>query len=431
MTRQMHLAVFAQGVGVGQSVWRSRRTDPANMHTLDHWAAVARSAERGCFDAFFVADALNLSPAIAADATDRPDPIAVLAALSAVTEKIGLIGTSSTTYNDPFTVARQFATLDHLSNGRAGWNIVTTAIPAAAENYGSAKLPDHEDRYARGEEFVDVVRALWEGWDEDAIVGDRASGVWADPSKIRRIDHRGKFFEVAGPLTIPRSPQGRLPLAQAGSSPTGMRLGARVADLVFTTQHELSEAREFADRMRSLVSAAGRTTDAVKILPGVTPIVGRTDAEARELAIELGSHIDDGTTLKFLNQSFGGIDLSRFDLDGPFPDLRESLPANASVSRPKLFTEIALREGLTVRQLAQRVGLSIGHRTLVGSPDTVADDLERWFRSGAADGFIVLPADLPIGLDEFVDDVVPRLQDRGLLRKKYAGDTLRSHLAEH
>ncbi|MFD4405279.1 LLM class flavin-dependent oxidoreductase [Nocardia sp. NPDC058499] len=430
MSRKMHLALFAQGVGVAQSVWRSPRTSPERMHGLAHWAGIAATAERGLFDAIFVADALNLSPAIATDATDRPDPVAVLSALSAVTERIGLIGTSSTTYNNPFTVARQFATLDHLSNGRAGWNVVTTAIPAAAQNYGSARLPDHEDRYARGEEFVDVVKALWDGWDADAIVADRESGRWTDEDKIHRIDHTGDFFDVAGPLTIPRSPQGQIPLAQAGSSPTGMKLGARVADLVFTTQHNVDEAVDFANGMRALTAAAGRPEHAVKVLPGITPIIGETDKAARDLAIELGSHIAEQTTLTFLNQAFGDIDLTRFDLDEPFPDLRESLPRNAGTSRPELFTEIALREALTVRQLAQRIGLSIGHRTVIGSADTVADDLQRWFDSGAADGFIVLPADLPVGLEDFVDNVVPRLQRRGLLRTQYAGHTLRDHIDE-
>ena len=430
MSRKMHLALFAQGVGVAQSVWRSPRTTPEAMHGLGHWQQIARTAERGFFDGLFIADALNRSRAIAADATDRPDPVAVLSALSAVTERIGLIGTSSTTYNDPFTVARQFATLDHLSDGRAGWNVVTTAISAAAANYGSASLPDHADRYERGEEFVDVVRALWDGWDADAIVADRESGRWTDGDKIHRIDHRGKFFDVAGPLTVPRSPQGQIPLAQAGSSPTGMKLGARVADLVFTTQHDMAEALDFANNVRELATAAGRGGNAVKVLPGVTPIIAETDDKARELAIELGALIDEQTTLKFLNQAFGDVDLSQYDLDGPFPDLLDSLPNNAGVSRPKLFTQIALRDGLTVRQLAQRIGLSIGHRTLIGAPDTVADDLQAWFDSGAADGFIILPADLPIGLQDFVDEVVPRLQSRGLLRTRYAGRTLREHIDE-
>lgn len=431
MSRTMHFAVFASGVGVAQSVWRSPRTDAAHMDTLDHWARIARAAERGYFDAFFIADSLNLSTAVETDATDRPDPIAVLSALSVVTDKIGLIGTSSTTYNDPFTVARQFATLDHLSGGRAGWNAVTTGITAAATNYGSSSLPDHEDRYIRGEEFVDVVTALWEAWEADAVLADREAGIWTDRGKIHTIDHHGTFFDVTGPLTLPRSPQGRIPIAQAGSSPTGMKLGARVADLIFSTQHTLGAALEFAEHMRDLAVSMGRDRSAVKVLPGVTPIIGRTDAEARDLAVELGSLIDEKTTLKFLNQTFGGLDLSQYDLDEPFPDLRDSLPSNASIGRPTLLTEIALAEKLTVRQLAQRVGLSVGHRALVGSPDTVAADLIEWYEAGAADGFIVLPADLPVGLEDFVDEVIPRLQDRGVFRKDYAGATLREHLDEN
>ena len=430
MSKKMHLAVFAQGVGVAQSVWRSTRTNPLAMHSLDHWASVARTAERGLFDAFFIADALNLSPAIATDSTDRPDPIAVLSALSVVTERIGLIGTSSTTYNDPYTVARQFATLDHLSDGRAGWNIVTTAIPAAAENYGSSRLPDHEDRYVRGEEFVDVVQALWDGWEAEAIIADRATGLWADTSRIRPISHRGTHFDVKGPLTIPRSPQGQLPLAQAGSSPSGMKLASRVADLVFTTQHTIADAIDFAEGVRSLAEGAGRSRHDVKVLPGVTPIIGATESQARELAAELGSLVGEQTTLNVLNQTFGGLDLESLDLEQPFPDLRNELPRNAGISRPTLLIEMALREGLTVRQLAQRVSLSIGHRTLVGTPDSIADDLQAWFEAGAADGFIILPADLPIGLEQFVDHVIPRLQHRGLYRNEYRGHTLREHLID-
>lgn len=430
MSTSMHLALFAQGVGVAQSVWRSPRTQPESLHSLGHWARLAQTAEAGCFDAFFVADALNLSPTIAKDATDRPDPVAVLSAVAAVTSRIGLVGTSSTTYNDPFTVARQFATLDLLSDGRAGWNIVTTAIATAAANYGSAGLPDHELRYERGEEFVDVVLALWQAWQADAIVADRDTSTWADLAKIQPIDHVGDHFSVKGPLTLPRSPQGRLPLAQAGSSPTGMKLGARVADLVFTTQHDLGSAKEFADSVRTLAVGAGRAASDVNVLPGITPIIGRTLAEARELATELASYVSEESTLEFMKQTFGGIDLSGYDLDEPFPNILDQLPAHAGVSRPALFIQMAVDEGLTLRQMVQRIGLSIGHRSLVGTPDTVADEMARWFEAGAADGFIILPADLPVGLDDFVEHVVPRLQDRGLLRKAYAGHTLREHLAE-
>jgi len=428
--RSMHLAVFAQARGAAQAVWRSERTVAGADLSLAHWTRLAQTAEAGLFDAFFVADALTLGPGIASDATLRPDPVALLSALSATTSRIGLVGTSSTTYNDPFTVARQFATLDHLSAGRAGWNVVTTAIAAAAENYGTDTLPDHADRYERGEEFVDVVLGLWDCWAPDAVVADRASGTYADTDRIRPLDHRGRHFQVRGPLTVPRSPQGRLPLAQAGSSGPGMRLGARVADLVFTTQVDPDASLAFADEMRALAVAAGRRPDAVKVLPGVTPIIGRTRAEARDLAAELGSFVSEQSTLQFLTASFGGLDLSGHDLDEPFPDLRDQLPAHAGVSRPALFVRTALEEGLTLRQLLRRIGLSIGHRSLVGTPDDIADDLQRWFEAGAADGFIVIPADMPLGLDAFVEEVVPRLQHRGLFRERYTGATLREHLSD-
>ncbi|MFD4985271.1 LLM class flavin-dependent oxidoreductase [Streptomyces sp. NPDC058374] len=427
--RAMHLAVFAQGLGVAHSVWKSPRTAPERLHTLEHWAETARIAEEGRLDAVFIADALVLPDSIDADVGERPDPVSVLSALSAVTSRIGLIGTSSTTYNDPFTVARQFATLDHLSGGRAGWNIVTTAIAGASGNYGSAELPEHEARYERGEEFVEVVLKLWDSWEPGAIVADRATGVYADPDRVHEIGHRGKHFQVRGPLTVPRPPQDRPLLAQAGSSPTGLNLAARFADMVFTTQYDLEASRTVVRTVRELAAAKGRSPLDVKILPGLTPILGRTEAEARDLAQELGSLISPEATLTFLGQAFGGIDLRDYDLDGPVPDIRQQLPAHAGVSRPALLIGTALAEKLTIRQMIQRVGLSIGHRCLVGTPDQVADDMALWFETHAADGFNVIPADLPGGLQDFVAEVVPRLQDRGLFRKEYTGTTLREHLS--
>lgn len=427
--RRMRLAVFAQGAGVAQSAWRSPRAAEASVNSLAHWVEVARLAEAGKFDALFIADALALSDSIGADATDRPDPIVVLSALAGVTSHIGLIGTSSTTYNEPFTVARQLATLNQMSEGRAGWNIVTTAVTAAAENYGSSALPDHADRYERAEEFVDVVRKLWNSWDDDAVVADRRSGVYADLEKVRRIEHVGKYFQVAGPLTTPTSsPQGHPVLVQAGSSPTGIRFAAKFAEMAFTTQPDLDESRAFRDEVRLRAEEVGRDPFEIAVMPGLTPVVGRTEAEAQDLANDLGRLMSENAALRMLAQSFGGIDLTVYELDEPFPDVREQLPANSSISRAHLFTEMALRETLTVRQLAQRLGLSLGHRLLVGTADQVADDMQLWFETGAADGFNILPAELPAGLKDFVELVVPRLQDRGLFRKEYTGTTLRGHL---
>lgn len=427
--RQMRLAVFAQGAGVAQGAWRSPRNTGSSVNSLEHWVQVARVAEEGKLDAVFIADALALSDSIGSDATDRPDPVVVLSALAAATSSIGLVGTSSTTYNDPFTVARQFATLDQMSNGRAGWNIVTTAQTAAAENYNDLELPPHEERYERAEEFVDVVLKLWGSWEPDALVADRDSGVYADLAKVHRIGHRGKHFQVAGPLTTPpRSPQGHPVLVQAGSSPTGMRFAARFAEMAFTTQPDLDESQAFASALKDLAKRAGRDPDEIKVMPGLTPIVGRTEAEARELANELGQLISERAATRMMEQSFGGLDLTAYDLDEPFPEVRGDLPANSSISRAHLFTEMALREGLTLRQLIQRIGLSLGHRLLVGTADQVADDMARWFECGAADGFNILPADLPAGLSDFVELVVPRLQDRGLFRREYTASTLRGHL---
>ncbi|MBX6748347.1 MAG: LLM class flavin-dependent oxidoreductase [Micromonosporaceae bacterium] len=429
MTRQMHFAAFIQGVGAAQGVWKSPRTDAAAAMTLNHWVEVAQIAEAACFDAFFLADALTIGDQIAADSTERPDPVVVLGALAGFTQRIGLIGTSSTTYNEPFTVARQFATLDHLTNGRAGWNIVTTAIQAAAGNFGSDPLPAHQDRYERAEEFVQVVVGLWECWQEDAIVADVASGTYGDLSRIRPLDHVGKFFQVKGPLPVRRSPQGRLALSQAGSSGPGMRLGARWADLTFTTQFDIESSRAFVRETRSLATSFGRPSNALKVLPGIMPIVGATTAEARELANEFASYVDIDKIHAFLSHHLGGVDLSGLDPDEPFPDITDQLPANASVSRPRLYIQTALREKLTVRQLAQRMAMSLGHRPVIGTADEVAQDLITWFDAEAADGFVVIAADLPQGLRDFAEHVVPRLQDRGYFRRKYSGSTLREHLA--
>jgi len=425
----MRLAAYVQGVGAAQGAWRSDRTDPSAALSPAHWTEVARIAEDARFDVVFLADALTIGNQIATDSTERPDPIAVLGALSVVTRRIGLIGTASTTFSDPYTVARQFATLDHLSEGRVGWNIVTTALQSASAHFGSAGLPAHQDRYARAEEFVEVVTRLWEAWAEDAITADAASGRYADLDKITPIDHVGPHFQVAGPLPLRRSPQGRIALSQAGSSGPGMALGARWADLTFTTQFDVADSKGFVAEMRRRAAAFGRSADAVAVLPGIMPVLGKTEREAQERADELSGFIDVGKLDAFLSHHFGGLDLSGLDPDEPFPDLREQLPVNASVSRPRLYIETALREGLTVRRIAQRIAMSLGHRLVIGTPDSVAADLAHWFANDAADGFVVLPADLPEGLREFADEVVPRLQDLGLVQREYADGTLRERLS--
>ncbi|QTV79077.1 NtaA/DmoA family FMN-dependent monooxygenase [Microbacterium sp. NIBRBAC000506063] len=301
---------------------------------------------------------------------------------------------------------------------------------ASAANYGSAALPDHADRYERAEEFVEVVAALWDGWAPDAIVADAADGRYADLNRIRSADHEGKHFQVKGPLPVRRSPQGRPVISQAGSSGPGMNLGAAWAELTFTTQWDIESSRAFVAQTRALTAEHGREPGALKVLPGIMPFVGSTMQEARGLAAEFGSYVDVEGLGAFLSHHLGNLDLDGLDPDEPLPDLRPHLADNASVSRPRLYIETALRDGLTLRQLAQRISLTLGHRPVIGTPESIADDLEKWFTAGAADGFIVLPADLPQGLREFAEQVVPILQQRGLFRREYSRTTLRGHLSE-
>lgn len=425
---RMNLFVGTVGVGNALAAWRSTRTSPESAHKLDYFAEVASIAESGRFDAVFVADFLALGPAAKYDVQERLDPVTLLASLAGRTRDIGLIGTSSTTYNDPYTIARQFATLDHLSDGRAGWNIVTTMVPAAAANFGSRPHPEHDARYVVAEEFVDVVVKLWDSWDADAIIADAQSGVYLDVDRVHRIAHEGEHFAVMGPLNIPRPPQGRPVLVQAGSSDAGMRLAARHAEVVFTTQYDLRASQAFVVEMRNRVGAFGRDPANVRILPGLAPIVGRTHAQARELANEISGLTSPEAGFPLMTSIFGGLDLGEYELDAPFPDIRERLPANAPRSRAELFIRMADDEGLTLRQVMQRIASSSGHRVLVGSADEIAADMITWFDEHAADGFNILPTDLPEGLRDFVELVVPRLQHHGVFRSEYASGGLRETL---
>lgn len=425
---KMSLLAATVGVGSALAVWRSPRTDPASAHTLDYFADLAAIAEAGRLDAVFIADFLALGPAAKYDVQERLDPVTLLASLAGRTRQIGLIGTSSTTYNDPYTVARQFATLDHVSDGRAGWNIVTTMVPAAAANFGSRPHPEHDARYRVAEEFVEVVLKLWDSWDPRAIVADANSGLYLDTARVRRIEHVGEHFSVLGPLNIPRPPQGHPVLVQAGSSEAGMGLAARFAELVFTTQYELGPSRAFVAAMKERARACGRDPSSVRILPGLAPIVGRTRAQARELADEIAGFTSPEAGFPLMTSIFGGLDLSEYELDGPFPDIRDRLPPNAPRSRAELFIRMAAEERLTLRQVMQRIASSSGHRVLVGTPDEIAEDMIAWFEEDAADGFNILPTDLPEGLRDFVEEVVPRLQRRGVFRTEYPGGGLRHTL---
>lgn len=423
MPQHLHLNAFIMGVGHHEAAWRHPRTDPAAVTDLQHYVRIAQTAERGKLDSLFLADGLSLGK-VEHNAVGGFEPLTLLSALAACTEHIGLIGTASTTYNAPYTLARAFASLDHLSGGRAGWNVVTSADAAAAHNFGSEPHAAHADRYARAQEFLDVVTALWDSWEPGAVVGDKTTGAYADRSRIHEVDHQGERFSVRGPLNIPRSPQGRPLVVQAGSSLAGKDLAARWAEAIFTAQQTLQEGQEFYRDLKTRVRSLGRNPDHVKVLPGICPILGGTEAEARALEAELQGLLVPTYGLNQLSQMLQ-VELTEGDLDKPLPALPKVEDINGAKSRFALVADLAARDHLTVRQVIERLAGGRGHRVVVGTPEQVADALEQWFRGGAADGFNVMPPYLPGGLEDFVDHVVPELQRRDLFRTDYEAGTLR------
>ncbi|MCW2620531.1 MAG: monooxygenase [Frankiales bacterium] len=424
MSRHLHLNAFLMGVGHHEAAWRSARTAPTDVTSLEHFVHLAEVAERGKLDSLFLADGLSLGK-VEHNALGGLEPLTLLSALAARTSRIGLIGTVSSTYSAPYTLARAFASLDHLSQGRAGWNIVTSADAAAAHNFGREPHAAHSDRYARAEEFLQVATALWDSWDEDAVLADQASGDYADRSRIHEVDHQGEHFSVRGPLNISRSPQGRPLLVQAGSSGTGKDFAARWAEAVFTAQQTLAEGQDFYRDLKSRVSAAGRDPEHVKVLPGICPVIGATEAEARALEAELQGLLVPTYGLAQLSQMLQ-IELTPADLDKPLPPLPDEDDINGGKSRFSLVADLAERDQLTVREVIARLAGGRGHRVVVGTPEQIADALELWFHNGAADGFNIMPPYLPGGLEDFVDQVIPELQRRDLFRTDYEAGNLRA-----
>jgi FMN-dependent oxidoreductase (nitrilotriacetate monooxygenase family) len=427
MSRQLHFNLFLHDTGHHEASWRLPQADPyANLSLAAH-QRLARIAEDAKFDSVFLAD----SPVLWNDPGRRPsgklEPTVLLAALAVTTSRIGLIATASTSYNEPFNLARRFASLDHLSRGRAGWNIVTTAGDAAARNFGLADQPLHRTRYERADEFLEVATRLWDSWTDDAIVADKQRGVHALRERVRAIDHHGTFFRVDGPLNLPRSPQAYPLLVQAGSSEDGKEFAAKWAEAVFTAQPTLAESQAFYADLKRRAAAAGRDPDHVVILPGIVPVIGDTEAEARELDAELDRLIGPEYARKQLANTLG-VDPELLQLDRPLP---ENLPGEEQIegakSRRTLIVEWARREHLTVRELIGKLGGGRGHRTFTGTPVQVADTIQHYFENGAADGFNIMPAVLPSGLEAFAGKVVPILQERGLFRTEYRGTTLREH----
>ncbi|WP_432027036.1 LLM class flavin-dependent oxidoreductase [Streptomyces sp. 1222.5] len=419
MTRQLHLNAFLMNTGHHEASWRLPESDPYAHVDLAHYVHLARIAERGTFDSLFLADGPQLWNNLAQRPAGALEPLTLLTALATATEHIGLIATASTSYNSPYNLARKFASLDIISGGRAGWNIVTTAGAEAARNFGLDAEPAHAERYARAAEFLDVSLKLWDSWEDDAIVADKAAGVWGDDGKIHPPRHRGAYFSVAGALNVPRSPQGYPLLVQAGSSEDGKAFAARYAEAVFTAQQTLADAQAFYADLKSRTAQAGRDPGHIKVLPGIVPVLGSTEAEARAAEQLLEDHIvyDHGVDrLESLLQ----LEPGTLELDAPLPaDLPPESAVEGAKSRYTLVVELARRERLTVRQLIGRLGGGRGHLTFAGTPEQVADKIETWFTRGAADGFNIMPAVLPSGLDAFVEHVVPLLRARGLLRTGY------------
>jgi FMN-dependent oxidoreductase (nitrilotriacetate monooxygenase family) len=429
MKRQLHLNLFIHGRGHHEASWRHPMSSPLALTDIRYYQDLAQRAEAGLFDAIFLADQLALG-----DDADRAarcwlEPITALAPNAAVTDKIGLIATASTTYTEPFNLARQFGSLDHISNGRVGWNIVTSWLATAARNYGGSSRVSHGDRYAQAEEFMTVVKGLWDSWAEDAVLDDRAGGRYASSDRIRPISHKGERYQVEGPLNLPRPPQGRPVLVQAGSSDVGRGFAARHAEAVFTAHLEKSTAQAFYTDLKRLVSEEGRNPEQVLILPGLSPMIASTEAEAERMLRETNELSDPEVGRKRLSGRFGGYDFSRLPLDRPLGP--EDFPDPGSVQAARSRTEVILglvrRERPTLRQLLATLAGARGHFTFAGTPKQVADLIEDWFNNGAADGFNIMPPLLPGMLNVFTAEVIPILQQRGLFRTTYTGSTLRQH----
>ncbi|HWK44734.1 MAG TPA: LLM class flavin-dependent oxidoreductase [Stellaceae bacterium] len=426
--RQMHLAAFLFNTGNHIASWRYPPTKTSEFLTFPFYRKLAETAERGKFDLVFHSDGVGINDRyddiVRRTVTIRPEPISLLSALAAVTDRVGLAATISTTYNEPFHVARKFATLDFLSGGRAAMNVVTSSTTLEANNFGKAEHLEHATRYRRAQEFVEVAKALWDSWEDEALVFDREEGSFADPAKVHRLDHKGEFFTVRGPLNVPRPPQGHPVIIQAGVSPTGQNLAARIADIVFVVNPSLADAKLRYRTLKELVGTAGRSPSDVKILSGIMPIIGATTQEARDKARQLDDLIHPTIAVAYLSDLLD-FDLSAYPIDGPLPDLPET---NGEQGRSRMIIDRAKRENLSIREASAGLVAARGHASFVGTPVQIADEMEKWFTEAACDGFNVMPAYHPGGLEEFVDLVVPELQRRGLFRREYTGRTLRDHL---
>lgn len=430
----MRIGIFFNPTGHHVASWRHPDAQADAGMNFEHYVAMTQAAERAKVHYVFLADQVGIRDA-SMEALSRSaqyvanfEPLTLLSALAPVTTRIGLVATASTSYNHPYHVARKFASLDLISHGRAGWNIVTSSFNNEARNFGREEHFEHGERYERAKEFAEIVLGLWDSWDDDAFVRDKGSGLFFDPSKLHELRHNGEFFSVRGPLNAPRPPQGYPVLVQAGASEDGRDLAAHFAEIIFSNHFELGAAQAFRADVKARAAALGRNPDHVLIMPGLSPIVGRTSEEAEERYAYLQSLIDPVVAREILSTVLGGPDLSGYSFDGPLPDdirPRASHKGNASFEN---WVDLARRENLTIRELAYRAAGARGKAVVRGSPAEIADHMEAWFTNGGADGFNIMPPYLPGALNDFTDFVIPELQRRGLFQTEYTGSTLREHL---
>ncbi|UPG72807.1 LLM class flavin-dependent oxidoreductase [Roseomonas gilardii subsp. gilardii] len=427
--KMISLGLSMRYLGYHAAAWRHPQVDPGGASDFAHFLNVARLAEAAKFDMVFLADGIGIR------AKDEPpgslcrsaqtaelEPLTLLSALAPMTTRIGLVATASTTYNEPYHIARKYASLDRISGGRAGWNIVTSWSDAEAQNFNRDQHLDYNTRYERAAEFVEVVKGLWDSWDADALVRDKESGIFFDAAKLHVLNHQGRHFKVKGPLSVARSPQARPVLVQAGASEAGMEIGAESAEVIYAVPHEIDTGRSYYRDLKERAARKGRDPEGMKILPGITPFIGGTEAEAREKYDLLNALVAPELGLSYLYGQMG--DLSAHPLDGPVPEPND--PKVRSIAQNLL--KLARRDNLTIRQLYTTIAAGFGSRILIGTARQIADEMEAWVEAEAADGFNICPAALPVGLEDFAAQVVPELQRRGMFRTEYASRTLRGNL---
>ena len=423
--RKLRLGAFLAGTGSNMASWRHPEAVADGAINLEYYKELTHKAEEAKLDFVFFGDGLYISEKSHPNFLNRFEPLTLLATLAAHTSHIGLAATLSTTYSEPFTVARQFASIDHISGGRAGWNIVTSPLEGSALNYSKPEHPQHDLRYRMAHEYLEITKGLWDSWEDDAFVRNKETAQFIDPNKLHRLDYQGEFYSVQGPLTISRSPQGRPVLIQAGSSEAGRDFASRHADVIFTGQPSIEEARNFYNDVKGRAAEYGRDPRQILILPGCAPIVGRTAEDAERKYQEIAGLVEIQDALNYLGRYLNDMDFSPYGLDDPFPDLGD-FARNGWETATDRLKKLAKDENLTLRQMALRT--TTPKNNFSGTPEQVADTMQEWFEAGVVDGFMVNCAVLPVGFNDFVDLVLPILKDRGLFRTGYEFSTLHENL---